>query len=68
MPIAINYKGEESYKTSLGGIISCLTYLFIFSYSYQKILNLVNRDDANVSYFNIYRPQNEEFSYNATDI
>ena len=42
------YKGEDKYKTKLGGVISIFITVFVLTFAYGKLDNLVNKKDPDV--------------------
>ena len=42
------YKGEDKYKTKLGGVVSILISLFVLTFTIGKLDNLVNKKDPDV--------------------
>jgi len=43
-PVGVNYKGEDSYKTKFGALVSILLYTIVGWYSTTKVINLVTRN------------------------
>jgi hypothetical protein len=47
-PIVVNYKGESSYKTKIGALISLITIGFGLAYAVITIMQMATRENTNV--------------------
>ena len=43
------FRGEDNYKTKAGGAISILVHLVVLVYAVQKVLQLVQYDDPDIT-------------------
>ena len=43
--ISLNYKGEDTFNTSIGGLLCLLLYVFIISYGVIEFIAVVNYRD-----------------------
>ena len=50
-PIGVNYKGQASYKTKVGALLSLITFGIGLALTVIKIKQMVNKDNSNVSQF-----------------
>ena len=48
-PIALNFKGEESINTFIGGVISIFLTLLFTYYFFTEFLIMVNRDNTSIN-------------------
>ena len=48
-PISVNYKGEDAFRTPIGGLITILAYCLVIAYSVVKGEQLVSRANPNVT-------------------
>ena len=46
VPILLNYKGENSYKTTIGGIWSIIINAILAAYSIVLLMQMINRDGS----------------------
>ena len=47
-PVTMNYKGESSYKTLVGAIMSIAIKTFVLAFAVQQIDKVVRYDDADI--------------------
>ena len=47
-PIGVNYKGESSYKTKVGALMSIITFGLGLALAVSKIIQMANRDNATI--------------------
>ena len=46
-PIRVNFKGEDTFKTRLGGLLSIFTFTLLLMYVVREMLLTINRKEAN---------------------
>jgi hypothetical protein len=49
VPVSLNFKGKETFKTVPGGILSILVMLIIAVFSLLKFKRLIQREDWNLN-------------------
>jgi len=47
-PIGVNYKGQASYKTKVGALLSLITFGLGLALTGTKIKEMINKDNSNV--------------------
>ncbi|TNV83940.1 hypothetical protein FGO68_gene12437 [Halteria grandinella] len=47
--IGLTYKGESSFKTTPGAIVSCIVQLLMIAFTIYRLIIFVNKDDPSVS-------------------
>ena len=55
IPITVNYKGEDTYKTFFGFICSFMVAVLMMAYTYQSLIRLVNRDEPDRSSYKLVK-------------
>lgn len=45
MPVGVNYRGSDTYKTKLGALGTLLTWICVLGYGISKIILLVNKSE-----------------------
>jgi len=45
IPITVNYKGEDTYKTFFGALCSIIVLILMLSFVYQGFTKMLNRTD-----------------------
>ena len=63
-PIAINYKGEDNYKTFFGFIITAILTVVMLSFTYKGVDRLVNREEPDRSFIKMTNSRNESDALN----
>ena len=63
-PVSLNYKGDSSYKTLLGAILTLCLNTFLLVYAADQLLALVKYQDPTVTQYTIYEPRNENDAIN----
>ena len=63
-PVSLNYKGDSSYKTLLGAVMTLCLNTFLLVYAADKLLALVKYQDPSVTQYTIYEPRNESDAFN----
>ena len=48
-PVSLNYKGETSFKTSIGAFFTIVLRLFIFGYGLFMLIGVLQYDDPQIS-------------------
>ena len=48
-PISLNFKGEKTFKTSIGGAFSVIIFIGLLAYTGFLINIMVNRDDTSLN-------------------
>lgn len=49
VPIGVNYQGDDTFKTKIGGVVTLLTYCVVLAYTLTKITQLIQRTNPNVA-------------------
>jgi hypothetical protein len=47
-PIGVNYKGESSYKTKVGALMSLITIVLGLALAVSKTMQMVTRENAKI--------------------
>ncbi|CDW91852.1 UNKNOWN [Stylonychia lemnae] len=61
--VQLTFKGEETFKTTLGSIISMMIILIIVSFGFFKGQNLINRVNMDVTKINLMRDMSNGFHF-----
>ena len=56
------YKGQDSYKTKLGAVITLCITLFVMTFSGQKIIRLATKSQPNTSMTESFENTTENFT------
>ena len=49
VPVTVNYRGEDTYKTRFGALLSLLSYFLIISFAVEKGVMLVERNSPSIT-------------------
>ena len=69
--IGVNYKGEDTYKTICGGIISLLAAIFVAFYAVVQAEKLITRSSPQISVthqFEDYATSHEAYELNDNEL
>ena len=58
-PVSINYRGETSFTTMLGAIVSFVEKVFILVVAVMSLIDLFTYKDPNITQFSIYNARND---------
>ena len=47
--VQLNFKGQETYKTTIGGIVSIIINVIMIAFAYRKLNTLYFRQDDKIS-------------------
>ena len=70
-PIKVNYKGNSSYQTIVGAILSILASLLILAYALVQLEMLISRSNASVSVtgeFEDYASADDSYSLEESEL
>ena len=63
-PVAINYKGTDTYKTFFGFICTAILTIVVLIFAYKGIYQLVNREDPDRSFIKMTNSRSEDDALN----
>ena len=49
VPVSLNFKGDSSFKTGIGGIVSVVIILGLLGYSIILLKGMINRENSNIN-------------------
>ena len=64
-PVTINYRGDKTFTTMLGAVVSFVEKVFILVVAVMGLIDLFTYKDPNITQFSIYdtRIDNKEFNF-----
>ena len=65
--INLTYKGDNSFKTTPGAVVSILITALLLAFSIYKLYVLVNRQDTNISKSSLMRDLKSEPAFRPQD-
>ena len=59
-PVTLNFKGESSFKTSVGAFFTIILRAFILSYGLIMLIGVLQYEDPQIAQYTIYDKRNSQ--------
>ena len=67
-PITLYFKGEQSHSSIFSGIVTIISYLFIFAYLIYDVKNYINKENPTIYFYNRYVNDTGFYPLNSSSI
>ena len=68
VPVSVNYRGDDTYKTRFGALLSLISYFLLISFAIRKGIDLLDKSSPSISITNeVIDYANDDTQYNLLD-
>jgi len=67
-PVAVNFKGDSSFKTALGALLTVALKCFILVYAVESMIGLAAFQDPSIVQYVTYEARNSEKRFNLEEM